>query len=313
MDYRLELLDDSEFEKLVNTICQKVLGTGVVSFSPGKDGGKDGRYTGIAQNYPSTASPWSGKFIIQSKHTEVANASCSDYDFKKIVEEEIEKISKLKKNGEVENYLLFTNRKFSGVTGDNLVKKIRSSTGLDNVEIIGKSDINDLYLNPNKDIVRLYGLDKLHIPFSFSEREIKEVLLAFKNEIKSSGKDIQAKSEDLKYDYSHISKSKKNKKNKLSEEYFQQHVLGTSLQYFDTIESFLTDPRNDALKDYYYDTAAELNELITLKRDSFDAFEELFLFIYQTICDGSQKLMGHKRYVRVFLHYMYVECLIGEK
>ena len=39
MDYRLELLDEDTFEKLVNRICQNILGMGVVSFTPGKDGG----------------------------------------------------------------------------------------------------------------------------------------------------------------------------------------------------------------------------------------------------------------------------------
>ena len=33
MDYRLELLGDSTFEDLINTICHKILGTGVISFS----------------------------------------------------------------------------------------------------------------------------------------------------------------------------------------------------------------------------------------------------------------------------------------
>ena len=42
MDYRLELLSEDNFENLINRICQEVLGTGVISFSKGKDGGRDG-------------------------------------------------------------------------------------------------------------------------------------------------------------------------------------------------------------------------------------------------------------------------------
>ncbi|MCR6638988.1 MAG: restriction endonuclease [Sporocytophaga sp.] len=83
MDYRLELLDDSTFENLVNRLCQEILGLGVISFSKGKDGGRDGKFTGIANKFPSEASPWCGKFIIQAKHTENPVSSCSDSDFKK--------------------------------------------------------------------------------------------------------------------------------------------------------------------------------------------------------------------------------------
>lgn len=48
MDYHLYDLHASEFENLVNSICQKILGTGVISFSDGKDGGRDGKFTGTA-------------------------------------------------------------------------------------------------------------------------------------------------------------------------------------------------------------------------------------------------------------------------
>lgn len=100
MDYRLELLDEDAFESLANTICQDVLGTGVISFSSGKDGGRDGKFTGTAQNYPSTKDSWTGKFIIQSKHTSNSQASCSDKEFEKLIDLEIPKLKKLKDDGD---------------------------------------------------------------------------------------------------------------------------------------------------------------------------------------------------------------------
>ena len=51
MDYRLELLHADDFENMVNTICQNILGMGVISFVSGKDGGRDGRFDGSADNY----------------------------------------------------------------------------------------------------------------------------------------------------------------------------------------------------------------------------------------------------------------------
>jgi len=47
-----------------------------------------------------------------------------------------------KGNYELDNYLLFTNRKLSGVKGTSLVQKIKKDVGIDHVEIIGKEVIN---------------------------------------------------------------------------------------------------------------------------------------------------------------------------
>ena len=137
MDYRMENLSEDDFENLVNTLCQKILGTGTVSFSKGKDGGRDGRFNGTANDYPSKSKPWSGQFIIQAKHTSDYKASCSDkafFGYKTcIVNKEVEKVQKLKANGEIDNYLLFTNRKETG-SRENAVKHICNETGLKNVQ-----------------------------------------------------------------------------------------------------------------------------------------------------------------------------------
>ncbi len=313
MDYCLYNLHTTEFENLVNTICQEILGTGVISFSEGKDGGRDGKFIGTAQNYPSSNDTWSGKFIIQAKHTSNPIASCSDNDFENLVGKEIEKVKKLKNDGDIDNYLLFTNRKYSALKGERLCKRIISETDVANVAIIGKETINDQYLNPNKAIVKQYNLHRTHIPFDFSDEEIKEIILAFKEQLPHVENSIKSKSDELKYDFSHIEKEDKNNKNKLSQEYYREHILETSLMEFNKIEAFLNNPLNEELKDYYYDTANELNQIISLKRDDFDAFEELFVHIYNLITNGVSSLKGAKRHVTTFLHYMYVECLIGRK
>ena len=212
MDYRLENIDNTTFENLINTICQKILGTGVVVFSEGKDGGRDGKFDGFAQNYPSETDSWSGKFIIQAKHTSNPIASCSDNNFEKIVDEEIKKIKELNDNNEVDNYLLFTNRKYSAITGERLTNKIKHETGVENSVIIGKEVINNQYLNSNKEIVKQYQLDLNHIPFDFSDDEIKDIILVFKKQLPEIKKDVKRKVDQLKYDYSHIDKDKKIKR-----------------------------------------------------------------------------------------------------
>ena len=311
MDYRLELLSEDNFEILVNRICQKILGTGVISFSKGKDGGRDGKFTGTSQNFPSLTAPWTGKFIIQAKHTDNPIASCSDNDFKATVDSEIEKIKNLKKANEIDCYLLFTNRKYSGVKGEQLLAKIKKDTGLENVEIIGKESLNDMYIKPSREIIREFQLDLMHIPFDFSENEIKNIITGFHKNLPQLSSSIESQVEKIKSDYERIGLEDKNIKNSLSKEYYENEVLAVSLQDFEKITSFLLNPINEDLKEQFYNIAAELRNLILLKRDNFFAFEEIFIFIYKKICDGSD--IRGKRHIFTLLHYMYCECLIGLK
>lgn len=311
MDYRLELLSEDDFEKLVNRICQKILGTGVIVYSKGKDGGRDGKFTGTSQNFPSERSPWAGKFIIQAKHTDNPIASCSDNDFNALINKEIEKIKSLKEAKALDCYLLFTNRKYSGVKGEQLLGKIKKDTGLENVEIIGKESLNDMYIRSNKEIIKEFHLDLMHIPFDFSENEIKNIIAGFHKNLSQITSVIESQVEKIKSDYERIGIEDKNKKNSLSKEYYDSEVLAVSLQDFEKITSFLLNPINDDLKEQFYDIAAELRNLILLKRDNFLAFEEIFIFIYKKICDGSD--IRGKRHIFTLLHYMYCECLIGLK
>ncbi len=313
MDYRIELQNPSDFEKMINTICQNVLGMGVITFSEGKDGGRDGKFTGTANKFPSEKEQWSGKFIIQAKHTVDYSASCSDTKFEALIDLEIKKLKALKATGDVDNYLLFTNRKYSAVVGERLCKKIIAETGINNAQIIGKEHINNHYLNPNKEIIKQYGLDKHHIPFEFSDEDIKELILVFKSQLPMIEEEIKTKVEEIKYDFDRIKIEEKNKLNRLGEAYFINEIQSRSLMDFDKIHSFLNNPINEELKEIYFDVAAELSQIIILKRDNFDLFEEIFVFIYQLICDGSVILKGGKRHITTLLHFMYFECLIGRK
>ena len=89
MKYPLENLTDKDFEDLVALICEQILGMGTVIFSVGKDGGKDGKFQGKANKFPSEVAPWDGKIIIQAKHTQRTNASCSDSAFKRILKNDV--------------------------------------------------------------------------------------------------------------------------------------------------------------------------------------------------------------------------------
>lgn len=310
-------IDPDSFEELVNAICQEILGLGIFSFTKGPDGGKDGRFTGSANNYPSSQNPWNGKMIIQAKHTALAGATCSSGEFftnlSSVVNKEIDRLVKLKKAEGLDYYLLFTNRKYTGKNDADIIKKISSGIGLpeSNIAIIGIETINSL-LNRHPEIARRYNLRKHYIPFDFSDQDIKALIIKFHNSL-SDQTELKDKVEEVKRDYTKIPTAKKNSKNALGEEYYTNNILGESLSHFSKIDNFLSAPINSKIKDLYYDIVSDLREIIQIKREDFDAFEHIFRYISDFVCQGAEELTGKKRYVTIFLHYMYINCSIGLK
>ena len=74
-------LSDDQFEKIVVALGQRMFGAGLIGFTKGKDGGRDAKFNGTAECYPSRTAPWVGCTILQAKHTNAINASFSDTDF----------------------------------------------------------------------------------------------------------------------------------------------------------------------------------------------------------------------------------------
>src|ERR1041384_6159612 len=116
MKYAYEDLSDGQFEKLVVLLCHRLLGIAVQGFAKGPDGGRDAKFVGTAQLHPSTTAPWVGTTIIQAKHTIGYNRNFSESDFhnskpgtKSVINEELPRITKLRKNKELDHYMLFAN------------------------------------------------------------------------------------------------------------------------------------------------------------------------------------------------------------
>lgn len=308
-DYGLHQLSDDEFEWLVGMLCTRVLGTGTVVFSPGPDGGRDGKFTGTAANCPSSTSPWDGCFIIQAKWTSNPTASCSDAGFwetrSSVIELEIPRIKALRLLGEVDNYLLFTNRKLGGRQEPALTEKIRNGTGVTNVALIGKETIT-LQLDLHPDIVRACHLDRFRGPLRFSPEDLRSIITAFHGNL-----DIIPGDESGRYRFEYLELEEKNKLNQLSERYFQ-YIRDNSEAYFAKIDAFLKNPINAQLAEYYYDIADEFNSKLTIRRDQFGAFDEVFELLYDEILDRVPDIRPRKL-INVFLHFMYRHCDIGQK
>jgi len=301
MKYPLENLTDTEFEVLVALICSEILGTGTIVFSDGKDGGRDAEFKGTANNFPSNSKPWSGKIIIQAKHTKRNNASCSESDFQSILKTSvIPAIQKLKKKNEIDYYLLFTNRKLSGVQHPKIEDIFDTKTGIEN-RVIGLEQI-ELWINSHSSIVKKLNLNKLLLPLNFDENDLRLIINFFSKLDKKKGKLSKIpENRDIE---------NKNKLNALSKEYFD-NVIKKNLIYFGQIRAFLTDSINKKYLDKYENTIDDINAKIIVHRTDFEKFEMILEFLYDFIVENNTELKNKRRLVRLFLHYMYYNCDIG--
>ena len=81
MKYAYEDLSPEQFENLIVLLCKRLLGISVQGFSKGPDCGRDAKFVGTAEIFPSKSAPWNGTVIIQAKHTNGYNKKFSESDF----------------------------------------------------------------------------------------------------------------------------------------------------------------------------------------------------------------------------------------
>ncbi|MCL2245655.1 MAG: hypothetical protein FWC10_00865 [Lentimicrobiaceae bacterium] len=304
--YPLHDLNDQTFENLSILICNKILGAATIPFAQGKDGGKDGRFIGKANCFPSEAQPWNGRIIIQAKHTSKENASCSDSNFQtRLKNEVIPAILKLKQNNEIDYYLLFTNCKLTGKQDSNIENILNSQTNIPNL-VIANEKIQQ-FLHEYPDIVRTANLINLLKPLEFDESDLKELIIEIHKAIKQSTPATHC------VDFTKIDLEEKNRLNQLSQSYFNE-VIKKDFDNFNLIETFLSSPINASLKDLYDDTISELNAKITLRRNEFAEFENMLDYFYNYVISNDLNSFKYKkRLLRTLLNYMYCNCDIGKK
>ena len=297
-----------EFENLTTLICRKILGEGVIPFAQGTDGGRDAKFNGKANCFPSESKPWEGKIVIQAKHTNKINASCSDSDFQRRLKKEVlPAIERLKTIDKIEYYLLFTNSKLPGKQDEKIEDLIDAKTEIPNV-IIADEKIQQ-WLQSYPDIVKEAKLQDLLRPLQFDETDLKNVIEAFHKFLPSSDT-LDKNVVDLSY----VEMEKKNELNKLSKDYFD-NVMQRHYSHFESIRSFLKDPINKQLKEQFDDLVDELNAKITIYQNEYFAFERLLDELYDYVISNNKEFFGsgRKRLVRVFINYMYCNCFIGKK
>jgi hypothetical protein len=302
--YRLYEIEHGEFEDLICRICMQILGIGTISFSTGKDGGRDGRFTGTAAKYPSVTHPASGKFVVQSKHTTQPGASCSDAAFEKQFKDELPKVTALATEGELEHYLLFTNRTLTGGMEKKLVKQLERVKGVKSASIIADDSIRQ-HLDLTPSVWTSMGFSQT-LTFRFEPQDLNEVVRAF-HAVTSGDASEFCSAGDFRF----VNKDKKNAINGLTRPYYE-YMQRDSLPHFGRIRTFLQDERNSDLKDFYHEAADELKGKIITFRSQFHNFDEILTHVFDLIVSNNEILRGKKRLVRTFLHYMYFDCDIGD-
>lgn len=307
-DYRLYELNDLEFEELVVQLCIKWLGEGVTPFAPGKDGGRDGKFHGKAQCFPSTNSPLEGHVVIQAKHVATFDRSCSDKDFTRLLKKETEKIEDLIKKGLCDHYIVFTNRRYTGGTDEKLIAELMA-LGLKSAHIIGIERLH-LALDSMSTLRELLPNRKDPVPFRFDPADLIEVIGAVNDY--ADGSAVSAFNSAQDFEKLKL-RNEKNKINGLTDEYYTQVMVSNSLPHFSRIDHFLKNPRNTTIAALYHDSADELKQKILLKRREFETFDDVFAFLYEEIQQKRAALKGKRRMISVLLHYMYANCDIGSK
>ena len=308
-DYRLYELNDEIFEKLCSMICIKILGEGFVHFAKGKDGGRDGKFEGKANEFPSKKKPYEGKFIIQAKHITSPIASCSDSQFKNILKTEIPKIRKLSENGELDHYFILTNRKLTGIQEPVIGNTVRKECSkLDSFSIWGKERIHS-FIDTNHDLYEEFGFNQYRSPLNIHPKDLQSVIKHFRDQI---SKNYTTNMKDDMPDFLYISMDKKNEINNLTNEYYQ-YVTEGSEKYFHHIYGFLKNPRNQEYRKLYNETAYDFRGVIISRRSDYDKFDEI---LEEVFYNSYSKLENHgvnKHLLKVFIHFMYFNCDIGKK
>lgn len=304
MNYPLYNLHWQEFEDIVISICEEILGVGTIKFAGGKDGGRDAKFSGTANHFPSDASPWSGKFIIQAKHTANMVASCSDSEFNNLLKKEVKSIKNLKDDDKIDNYIMFTNRKLTGIQDPKIEDFIENELDINN-QIIGVERIQK-WLKDYPQISKKHKLDNLLLPLQFYEEDLKNIIINF-SEVDFSNDDLQ----EIKRKNDRINVKDKNKLNKMSEDYFN-NSLKRSMKDFAEIESFFKSPKNKKLAKMYDNTIDDIQSKILVKRSEFHTFEEIIDYLFEYMFNKQELILkDDRRLIRVFLHYMYFHCDIG--
>ena len=310
MKYQYENLSPEQFEKLIIFLCQKLLGISVKGFSKGPDGGRDATFLGTAELHPSKASPWKGTTIIQAKHTNACCSSFSDSKFysskspgSTIIGKEVLKIKKLRDNKELDNYMLFSNRKLAADANIKITNYLAKECRIDKASIyLCGLEMLEILLKRFPDVAENADLNPIDGPLIVSPDDLSEVIQAFVDN-KSAIKEVSSNFNRTNY-------KQKNELNNMTDEYAEK-MMKMFLLDSESIELFLSIPDNEKILELYNSAAGEFNLKIIAKRKDYQTFDNVMNYIVDLLFGRDPILSRNKKLTRAVLFYMYWHCDIG--
>lgn len=306
-------LSDGQFEELVIELCVELLGNGVQGFVTGKDGGRDARFRGKAKLIPSEAGPWDGSIVIQAKHTEKLNKTFSEGDFSgdgdgSILAKEIRRIRAMIQDGELQYYMLFANRRLTGVTDAKIRQKIATGTGLcsEHIRLYDTSELDRLVKRFPESVERA-DLNPAKAPADIDPQDLAEVitkLAQYKQELDELMEGTELPPEHR------VTPEEKNRNKGLRKDYFKRQIRPRMVD-FPAIRSFLGHPDNQPYVRLYEDTASELEARLDAWTDPDVPYERLLETLINRLFGRDFDLRNNKQLTRTVVYYMYCNCDIG--
>lgn len=314
MKFAYEDLSDDQFEKLIVLLCQRLLGVSVKGFAKGPDGGRDAKFIGTAERFPSRAAPWVGTVVIQAKHTNGYNRHFSEADFyspqskSSVIEKELLKITKLRAAGQLDHYMLFANRRLAGNVDQAISEHLATKCNLPigSIYLCGLEQL-ELFMKEFPEVASLADLDPVDSPLIVSPDELAIIVEA----IASHEADLSAMLDVEPTD--RTSYADKNIINNMTPEYAAE-IRKRYLKDTAQIQTFLAAPENLEILKSYEAATEEFQLKIISKRKDFQNFDAVMEHLLDLLFarDPILRQQKHKRLTRTVLFYMYWNCDIGE-
>lgn len=313
MKYAYEDLSEDQFEELVVFLCQDLLGIGVQGFSKGPDGGRDAKFVGTSQLYPSTAAPWVGTTIIQAKHTNGYNRHFSDPEFyspgteSSVLSHEVERVKKLRKAKQLDHYMIFSNRRLAGNAESEIRSYLSKECGIpeSSLCLCGVEQLES-WLKTFPKAAERANIDPVDCPLIVSPDDLSDVVLALAKQKKKGFPTAD------KPPVPRILYEDKNRINNMTVDYADM-LRKRYLKETSQIQKFLAAPENHQLMQTYEDVAEEFEAKIIAKRKDYQTFDSVMNYLLDLLFSRDPVLKRHKRLTKIMLFYMYWNCDIGSE
>ncbi len=286
------------------------LGKGVQAFATGVDGGRDARFEGLADGFPSYSRPWDGISIIQAKHT-YSYGYFSDSDFSgdtetSVLNKEIVRAKRLHDEGMLDNYLLYSNRFLTANSNEALVRQLASGIGIptESIHLCGVEALDEAFREEPR-LAQLAGINPLDGPLIVSSRELAEVVEAIAQGINFEFASADSRPQDR------TSLARKNELNAMTEK-TSTRLMRNYGHLLRQIQKFLAEPGNARIRQIYVDCAEDFDLKIVAHKQQHHTFDSVFGRLVDILVSRDSLLGRNRRLTRAVVFYMYWNCDIGD-